>query len=53
MHQTSGIINVFNVNIIKQIVDMLTKTLHGDCFAKLHKLLRIATFPINGYVILV
>ncbi len=51
MHQTSSIINVFNVNTIKQIVDMLTKTLQGDCFAKLHKLLRIDALPINGYVI--
>ncbi len=48
MHQTSGTINVFNVNIIKQIVNMLT--LHGDYFAKLHKLLGVVTFPINGYV---
>ncbi len=48
MHQTSSIINVLNVNTIKQIVDMLTKTLHGDCFAKLHKLLGIITLPING-----
>jgi hypothetical protein len=50
MHQTSSTINVLNVNTIKQIVDMLTKTLHGDCFAKFHKLLGVVVLPINGYV---
>ncbi len=40
-YQALGNIDVFHINIIHQVVDMLIKTLLGDRFAKLHYLLGI------------